>query len=263
MGQRREVLRVSVLCVAMSAVLAGCAGDGRPKHATVVSPTTREVIRPGMVGENAPADRRRGYFDFWNEQVVRENVAVGTVFLGDSITELWELSAYFVPSDGVILNRGISGDLASVMARRFAADVIQLRPRNVVILAGTNDVARMQDKGVADEEVVRSTTESLGAMMDAARSAGIEVMVCSILPTNDDSREHAGKKRVIPRINGIVRQMCAEKGCVYVDYGVRMSDSEGDLSREYARDGLHPHYAGYRVMAGVLLKAAREHGLRL
>ncbi len=244
-------------------VFAGCAGDGRPKKAILSVGSERELIKPGEVGNKAPADRRRGFFDFWNEEVVRENVAVGTVFMGDSITELWELDAYFAPSDGIITNRGISGDLASVMARRFAADVVQLRPRNVVILAGTNDVSRMKEKGIPDDEVIRSVVESITAMVDAARAAGIHVMVCSILPTNADLKEHAWKKACVPQINALLRQMCEKKGAVYVDYCSRMSDAAGDLPKAYARDGLHPHWAGYRIMAAVLLETARKHGLNL
>ena len=123
--------------------IAGCTGAPLLKYAGRTPQEKEQLIKPGMFGDNAPADRLRGRFDFWNEEVIREDVAVGTVFMGDSITELWQLDAYFAPSDGVILNRGIGGDITTHMAKRFEADVLQLRPRNVVILAGTNDVARM------------------------------------------------------------------------------------------------------------------------
>lgn len=261
-GRLRSRLLV-LWILALIAFVAGCAGDGRPKKALTLVGPERELVKPGEVGNKAPADRRRAFFDFWNEQVVRENVAVGTVFMGDSITELWEVDAYFAPSDGIILNRGIGGDLASVMAKRFAADVIQLRPRNVVILAGTNDVSRMKEAGASDEEVIRSVVESITSMVNAARAANVQVMVCSILPTNPDCREHARKKTCVPKINMLLKSMCEKKGCVYVDYSARLSDTSGDLPRTYARDGLHPHYAGYRIMADVLLETARKHRLSL
>ena len=88
-------------------------------------------------------------------------------------------------------------------------------------------------------------------------------MVCSILPTNSDCKAHEAKKAVVPKINAILKQLCAAKGCVYVDYGARLSDANGELPRTYARDGLHPHYAGYAVMADVLRQAARAHGIHL
>jgi lysophospholipase L1-like esterase len=260
---RARFARFALLSCSIIAVgLVGCA-DARPKQALRSDAASRELINPGMFGDNAPADRRRSYFDFWNEQIVRQNVAVGTVFMGDSITERWELGAYFVPSNGMIANRGIGGDTAACMAKRFAADVLQLRPRNVVILAGINDVSRQHEKGVPDDQIVQSVVESLTAMMDASRAAGVHTMVCSILPTNSDCREHNNKKAVVPRINAILKQLCAAKGCVYVDYCARLSDASGELPRSYARDGLHPHYAGYAIMADALRQAARNHGIIL
>ncbi|MBI4579731.1 MAG: G-D-S-L family lipolytic protein [Planctomycetes bacterium] len=242
--------------------LAGCTGMSGPKSAGRTDEQKRQLVKPGLFGNNAPADRLRGRFDFWNEEVIRQDVAVGTVFLGDSITELWELSAYFAPADGIILNRGIGGDISTDMVRRFDADVIQLRPRNAVILAGTNDVARML-ASKSEEEIVSTVTEAIETMMDAARKAGINVLVCSILPTNDDTKNHEGKARVLPRINGKLKAACVARACVYVDCWSRLIDSTGVLDGNLARDGLHPHYAGYEIMARCLIEAAGARGLRL
>lgn len=241
----------------------GCGISPAIKRAGRTEQQKQQLIKPGMFGDNAPADRLRGRFDFWNEEVIRQDVAVGTVFMGDSITELWELAAYFAPSDGVILNRGIGGDITPHMARRFEADVIQLKPRNVVILAGTNDVARMLSAKKTEDDMVSQVMTNMEAMVDAAQKAGINVFVCSILPTNPDTGNHAGKAPVLPRINEKLKAMCAAKHCIYVDYAAQMSDSAGELPRDLARDGLHPHYAGYAIMARVLNDAARANGLRL
>lgn len=240
----------------------GCQSSSNVPRAGRTDEQRQALIKPGNFGNNAAADRLRGRFDFWNEQIIREDVAVGTVFFGDSITELWQLDAYFVPGDGAILNRGIGGDITPHMARRFDADVIQLQPRNVVILAGTNDVARMlADK--SDEEIMAAVLANLEAMMKAARSAGINVFVCSILPTNPDTQPHAGKARILPQLNERIKPLCAANGCVYVDYASQMVDEQGELRKELARDGLHPHYAGYEIMARVLKDAARQSGIRL
>ena len=61
------------------------------------------------------------------------------VFLGDSITDGWKIAEYF-PGKPYI-NRGISGQTTPQMLIRFRPDVIALKPRVVVILAGTNDIA--------------------------------------------------------------------------------------------------------------------------
>lgn len=259
MNRRRMLVAATVLA------LLGVCGCGAPalKRAGRTEEQKQQLIKPPLFGDGAAADRLRGRFDFWNEEVIRQDVAVGTVFMGDSITELWQLDAYFAPSDGVILNRGIGGDITPHMAKRFDGDVIQLKPRNVVILAGTNDVARGLAANKSEDEMISGVIANMEAMMDAARKAGINVLVCSILPTNPDTKNHAGKAPILPKINEKLKAACAAKGCIYVDYAAQMSNSAGELPKDLARDGLHPHYAGYEIMARALNKAARANGLRL
>ena len=245
---------------------AGCAGPSSLPHAGRTAQQKEQLAKPGKFGTNekrAAADGRRTHFDYWNEEIVREDVAVGTVFMGDSITEFWELAAYFKASDGAILNRGISGDLAVHMDKRFEADVIQLRPRNVIILAGTNDVARMMEAKKSDEEIIQTVVTAVSSMMDKARAAGLNVLVCSIIPTNSDTRDHEGKARLLPVINEKIKAAAAAKGCIYVDYWSKMIDSTGTLSKTLARDGLHPHWAGYEIMAAAIRDAAKARGLTL
>ena len=247
-----------ILGVSILAGQAGCSAVRGPSRAGRAPADRAAVLRPGKLG--GAADGRRVFFDFWNESLIREDVKVGTVFMGDSITELWSLSAYFVASDGTIENRGISGDMARAMAKRFEADVVQLRPRNVVILAGTNDVRELTDAGKGDEEIVNTVVEAVLSMMDQARAAEITTFVCSILPTNSDWNRHANRTGLRAVINDKVKSACAARGCTYVDYAAKMSD--GNLRKDLANDGLHPHYAGYAIMRDCLLEAARKQGVR-
>ncbi|GMU21981.1 MAG: hypothetical protein AMXMBFR13_20690 [Phycisphaerae bacterium] len=261
----------ALLCVLLQAALSGCEPPGapavsRPRVIVRVERTPVErarLIKPGLFDQGkAAADRRRGFFDFWNEQIIREDKPVSTVFMGDSITELWHLPVYFETYGGLIENRGISGDLASHMAQRFEADVIQLKPQNVVILAGTNDISRLLATDMAAEEIVRQVTASIESMMDAAQGAGINTFVASILPTNDDFRLNDRHTPIRIEVNEKLKAMCAAKGGVYVDYASELSDANGQLDKSYARDGLHPHYAGYAVMARILQNAVRDHEAR-
>lgn len=263
---KQQLRQTALVIVAALGLLAGCAhnsGNAGLARAGRTDEARQQLIKPGLFGNNAAADRLRGRFDFWNEEVIWQDVAVGTVFMGDSITELWQLDAYFAPSEGVVLNRGIGGDISTHMAKRFEADVLQLRPRNVVILAGTNDVARMLSAQKTDDEIISTVTEAIGSMMDTARAAKINVLVCSILPTNPDTTNHEGKARILPQINLKLKAACEAKGCIYVDYASHLADDKGALRKDLARDGLHPHAAGYEIMARVLTETAQAHGLRL
>ncbi len=250
------VMGLSLLISAAGCVMTGAGGlRGR-------TPADRErLVKPGELG--GAADSRRWIFDYWNQQVVRQDAVVGTVFIGDSITDFWNLPVYFTSTDGIMQNRGIGGDVASVMARRFQADVVQLLPRNVVILAGTNDVTFMLMEGRGAADIERDVTASIESMMDQARAAGLNTLVCSLLPTNAGYVTHAAGKPILAAVNERIRAACAAKGCIYVDYASQMSDAAGDLRKDLAYDAVHPSYAGYEVMARTLKETAARHGLRL
>lgn len=252
---------VSVVCLFPLFAAVGCTTSEMAGHAGRSPVEREELIRPGDLG--GAADNRRWLFDFWNKQVVREDALVGTVFMGDSITEFWNLPVYFTTSDGIMQNRGIGGDVAWVMTKRFQADVVQLLPRNVVILAGSNDVTIMLTQKKDEADIVREVSASIVAMMDQARAAGINTLVCSILPTRSGHITHAAGKPIIAAINEHIKTASAAKGCIYVDYAAQLSDEAGDLRKELAYDSVHPNYAGYEVMTRMLRDAAARHGLRL
>jgi hypothetical protein len=100
------------------------------------------------------------------------------VFMGDSIPDGWRLEEYFPGKPYV--NRGISGQVTSQMLVRLYPDVIDLKPAAMVVLAGTNDVAR--NNGPATPEMIQ---ENIMAMTELAQHHGIEVLLCSILPVSD------------------------------------------------------------------------------
>ena len=97
------------------------------------------IIDPGFFSKQISADNKRGEFNTKNTIVVENNVDVDFVFMGDSITDNWEINAYLGRSDKVILNRGISGDITEYVLKRFDADVIQLKPKHCILLIGVND----------------------------------------------------------------------------------------------------------------------------
>jgi lysophospholipase L1-like esterase len=175
------------------------------------------------------------------------------VFYGDSITDFWRLNEYFPNRDFV--NRGISGQTTTQMLGRFLEDVVALRPRAVLILAGTNDLARgIPANGIED---------NLSMMGDLARAHGIKPLFASILPVSDyhkdvDPRWEMTTTRpptAIRQVNDWLKQYCQREGFTYVDYYTAMADTNGQLPADQADDGLHPNAKGYRVMSPVALSA--------
>ena len=175
------------------------------------------------------------------------------VFMGDSITDSWDEPMYggFFPGKPYI-NRGISGQTTPQMLIRFRPDVVAHKPKVVVILAGTNDLA-----GNTGPTTLEAIEDNLQSMADLANANGIRVVLASVLPVSDyESR--AGQQLIqtkrrppeqILALNKRLQEFTKSRGYVYLDYFSAMVDAKGFLTDELSDDGLHPNAQGYVVMA--------------
>jgi lysophospholipase L1-like esterase len=177
------------------------------------------------------------------------------VFMGDSITQGWKLDEAFPGKPYV--NRGISGQTTPQMLVRFRRDVIDLKPKVVVILAGTNDIA-----GNTGPMTLEQTEGNLASMAELAAANGIRVVLCSILPSFDypwaPGLTPAPK---IAQMNAWIKNYAAQKGYVYVDFYFAMKDDRGGLPATLSRDGVHPLPAGFAMMTP-LAEAGIEKALK-
>lgn len=166
------------------------------------------------------------------------------VFMGNSITELWQTldSGFFAGRPYV--DRGISGQTTPQMLVRFRQDVIDLHPTVVVLLGGINDIA--ENTGPTSLEAIFGNIVS---MAELARANGITVVLCSVLPASDFTWHHGlepGPK--IAALNAMIRQYADTNHLVFVDYYPAMVDGRGGLKAEFTTDGVHPNLAGYHAM---------------
>jgi lysophospholipase L1-like esterase len=178
------------------------------------------------------------------------------VFFGDSITDSWNLAKYFPGKPYV--NRGISGQTTPQMLIRFRQDVIDLQPKVVIILAGTNDIA-----GNTGPMTLEQIEENHASMAELARANGVRVILSSVLPVNGYT-EKAQKffplrpPEKIAHLNLWMRNYVSRQQGVYLDYFRAMVDDKGLLKRDLSEDGLHPNDAGYKVMAPLAEKAIED-----
>jgi lysophospholipase L1-like esterase len=177
------------------------------------------------------------------------------VFIGDSITDYWKLADYFPGKPYIVFNRGIDGQTTPQMLVRFRQDVIDLRPKVLVVLAGTNDVAGVT--GPARDEDIEANYTS---MADVARLHNIRVVLASLLPAYNYTAESKESFTLRPRerilaLNAWLKDYCATNNLVYLDYFSALVDEHGLLRRDLSDDGLHPNAAGYRIMAPLADKA--------
>jgi len=175
------------------------------------------------------------------------------VFLGDSITDYWKLADYFPGKP--YLNRGVDGQTTPEMLVRFRQDVIELHPKILVVLAGTNDVAGVT--GRASNEDIEANYAS---MAELAQLHGIRVVFASLLPVHNYTEEAKESYALRPRerilaLNRWLKEYCAANHLVYLDYFSAVVDDKGMLRRDLSDDGLHPNAAGYKIMATLAEKA--------
>jgi lysophospholipase L1-like esterase len=180
------------------------------------------------------------------------------VFFGDSITDIWKLADYFPGKPYV--NRGIGGQTTPQMLVRFREDVIDLKPKVVVILAGTNDLA-----GNTGPMTLPQIEANYSTIAELARIHGIRVVYASVLPVNnytpraEDFFAQRSSDKIL-ELNRWLKAYCVANGCVYLDYFSAMVDDKGMLKKDLTEDGLHPNAVGYKIMAP-LAEAAIEKAL--
>ena len=176
------------------------------------------------------------------------------VFMGNSITEGWETLHPEFFSGKPYINRGISGQTTPQMLLRFRADVINLNPELVIILAGTNDIA-----GNTGPSSIKMIAHNIISMAELAMINDIKIILCSVLPVYDytwkPGLNPVGK---ISALNEIIRDYAQNNGITYLDYYSSMADDRKGLIEDFTYDGVHPNKLGYTIMGSLLETAIGE-----
>lgn len=173
------------------------------------------------------------------------------VFMGNSITIGWlNLQPEFFKNKPYI-NRGISGQTTPQMVLRFRQDVIDLKPKIVVILAGTNDIA-----GNTGPTTIEEIAGNIKNMAELAQTNGIKVVISSVLPAFDYPWSQ-GKKpnEKIPALNSLLKDYAKKNKFVYLDYFKVLATKENGLKKVHSQDGVHPNKLCYQTMAPLAEKA--------
>ena len=174
------------------------------------------------------------------------------VFMGNSITDGWDDQHPEFFTDNNFACRGISGQVSGQMLCRFYSDVIDLKPKAVVILAGTNDIAGNQ--GHMD---LPHIAENIFSMAELAQKHGIRPIIalpvpCDSIPWNVNCLNTAGK---VAALKDLLYNYAVANDITYVDYYTPLTTEKGGLARKYSNDGVHPTRAGYDVMEPLVLEA--------
>ncbi len=250
--------RSALLYIAVTSLVAAFANHARPGFAGSRGALPAAPVLPAVSGASTNADSG-GILDWAGLARYREaNVRLGpppksqgrVVFFGDSITEFWPAQGKFFPGRSYI-DRGISGQCTGQMLLRFQEDVIALRPRVVVILAGINDIA-----GNAGPSSPETILANIVSMAELARANGIRPVLSSITPAK--AIPWSPGVRPVPEIalaNRLIRGYCERNGIPFIDYFSAMAGQDGGMKPGLSHDGVHPNAAGYAVMEPLAEKA--------
>ena len=173
------------------------------------------------------------------------------VFMGNSITEMWIGTHPEFFKEHPYVNRGIGGQTTPQMLLRFRQDVINLNPKVVVILAGTNDIA-----GNTGPMTLEQIHDNILSMVELAKANGIKPIVCSVLPAYDYPWRPGLQPNIkIPKLNSLLKNMTEAQGVMYLDYFTEMTDDRNGLPSELTTDEVHVTKKGYEVMEKMVVES--------
>jgi lysophospholipase L1-like esterase len=172
-----------------------------------------------------------------------------TVLLGDSITDFfnyYELFYEFSKSRGqAVYNRGISGDTTNRLLERLEENVLCIKPKNLVLLIGTNDIGR----GLPLE----MTLKNVESVIEKAKASCPEInfILQAVYPINRpmrDAFEKRSNEKIIDMNKELVK-LSEKHGCKWLDLTDKLRDETGNLKREFTYDGLHINAKAYKIVA--------------
>jgi lysophospholipase L1-like esterase len=225
-----------------------------PMHSFRAIALVCAVVVPLQLGAQAPATD-------WPQlaKFRAANAALGApaanenrvVFIGNSITEGWAPHFDSLFPGRPYIGRGIGGQTTPQMLVRFRQDVIALKPKVVVILGGTNDIA-----GNTGPSTIEMIEDNLASMTEIAKANGIRVVLVSVLPVADYPwRRGLDPAPKIIALNSWMKQYAARAGEIYLDLHTPMADEHGGMKPGLASDGVHPNTAGYALMSPLTERA--------
>jgi lysophospholipase L1-like esterase len=260
-------MKIRVFIITLMLV-SGCAfmqAQNNPQGVKQVADTVRQRQRPSpeqiAAFRKAMEERLRTDWAFLS-RYREDNAKIGllgngedrVVFMGNSITDFWirTMPEFFAGKS--YIDRGISGQTTPQMLLRFRQDVIDLKPKVVVILAGINDI-----NGNTGPSTLEMIEDNIKSMTELAQSNNIHVVLSSVLPCDSiyDRPDLHPAERVV-QLNVWIKKYASDKGCGYIDYFPGLTNEKNGLKKEYTNDGIHPNKAGYLVMQPLAEAAIRE-----
>ena len=194
---------------------------------------------------------KKDNYTLLNENSAQRNQ---TVFIGDSIIEIFNTELFDGLLSTRVYNRGISGDTSDKLLERLQDNALNIAPQNLVLLVGTNDLSRKISADVI--------CDNISKVIDKSKEANVEnIVICSLLPVNKSINKNmvgSRKNADIKTINAKLKDICEQKQVSFVDLYPLLEDKDGNFEKSYTYDGLHPNAKGYVIITQALEKVLND-----
>lgn len=227
--------------------------------------------RLGYFSLDVAADTRRKEFNIKNHSVIRSGKRPDFLFIGDSITQFWELNVYFKRTGQLIINRGISGDNTTYLNKRFYADALQLKPEYCIMGIGVNDTMDLEGdywKLIPPrpyDEVLNIARQNVREIITRTKQTSTTLVISSLLPINIELSLHkTERKRFIVDFNQWLANTAKHEQLIFVNYfPITAYPGSDKLLDSITYDGLHPNARGYELMSEVLRSTLAKHNIKI
>ncbi|MEG0962811.1 MAG: GDSL-type esterase/lipase family protein [Lachnospiraceae bacterium] len=228
-----------------------------------------ECKQLGYFSEEVAADTCRKEFDIKNHSLIHAKKNPDFLFIGDSITQFWELNAYFNKPGQLIINRGIAGDNTTYLNKRFLVDALQLKPNYCIMGIGINDTMDLEGDywklipPLAYDTVLSNAQKNITDIIEKASASSTTLILASLLPISMEISLHeAERKRFVCDLNAWLALTAKQNNLIFINYYAATSYPDtNQLLDDITYDGLHPNAHGYERMAAVLKNTLYENNI--
>lgn len=198
---------------------------------------------------NAEKRNKADNYAYLNENFCKKGQ---TVLVGDSITEMYnhtELFEEYTQKTGTsVYNRGISGDTSDRLLERFESNVLNIEPKNIVMLIGTNDLGVGSGSDFPAENI-----EKIITMIQNSKCCA-NIILLAVYPINSKMQKNTRRKnKDIYELNLKLGRLCKRKNVDFIDLTQYLSDEKGELDTKYTYDGLHLNAKAFNIVTNKIL----------
>lgn len=235
--------------LSLSVILSGSITHQKNNKVIPPPPARFTPLEVGGPGKEEACDYAKNRLEVFASEDISK-LQNGTVFLGDSITERYELENYY-PSMKVI-NRGIGGDTMGAripygVYDRLSSTVYNLNPNKLILMIGGNDLIWIK----SDSLELKLEQYAYLVWTLKTNLPETEFYLVSTLPAKG---EYAFANEEMVRFNQNIEKTAEIYGAAYINAAPSFKNEKGELRADLALDDIHLKPAGYDLLTKIYMK---------